>query len=258
MVFRQSKRSPCKHARRGRGVLGLAALLALAVAGAAAAQFGFFGGGMRLPANPDYDGRFTFTRLRYGPNGAWSHDYPRADQHLVRILAEITLIKTNTDAGNVLRLDDPGLFKYPIAYMSEPGFWRMSDAEALNLRQFLLKGGFIIFDDFEGRQWNNLEEQMRRVLPESRWVQIDVPHPLFGSFFEMKTVNFPHPMYNLPPHYYVIFEDNDPNKRVVAIANHDNDVAEYWEWSDRGLFPIDFSNEAYKLGVNYIIYGLTH
>lgn len=236
----------------------LAALLVSSVAATATAQFGFLGGGSRLPANPGYDGRFTFTRLRYFPNGAWSHDYPRADRHLVRILAEITLIKTNTDAGNVLRLDDPELFKYPIAYMSEPGFWRMSDAEALNLREYLLKGGFIIFDDFEGQQWNNLEQQMRRVLPQGHWVQIDVPHPLFDSFFQMKTVNFPHPMYNLPPHYYAIFEDNDPSKRVVAIANHDNDVAEYWEWSDRGLFPIDFSNEAYKLGVDYIIYGLTH
>ena len=165
---------------------------------------------------------------------------------------------TNVDGSNVLDIGDPELFNYPIAYMSEPGFWNMTDGEANNLRQYLLKGGFLIFDDFERQQWNNMEYQMRRVLPEGRFVKIDVPNPLFDSFFHMQTVNFPHPMFGYTPNYQVIFEDNDPSKRVMVIANHDNDVAEYWEWSDTGLFPISMSNEAYKLGVNYVIYGLTH
>jgi hypothetical protein len=64
-------------------------------------------------------------------------------------------------------------------------------------------------------------------------------------------------MYGILPTYYAIFEDNDPSKRVMVIANHNNDVAEYWEFAGEGLFPVDSSNEAYKLGINYMMYGLT-
>jgi hypothetical protein len=74
----------------------------------------------------------------------------------------------------------------------------------------------------------------------------------------MDTINFPHPMIGVSPTYYGIFEDNDPSRRLLVIANHNNDVAEYWEWSGTGLFPVDTSNEAYKLGVNYMVYALTH
>jgi hypothetical protein len=74
----------------------------------------------------------------------------------------------------------------------------------------------------------------------------------------MTKIDFPHPMYGITPTYYGIFENNDPQCRLVAIANHNHDVAEYWEFSDQGLFPIDLSNDAYKLGVNYMIYGMTH
>ena len=215
---------------------------------------------------PEYDGRFTFVRLRWasaggrwrGNSNAWNHDYPRAEQNLMTILKDLTLIDANTDGSLILTLDDPRLFKYPIAYMWEPGFWTMSDVEAARFREYLLKGGFAIFDDFERDQWNNFEAQMRRVLPEARWVKLDRSHPIFDAFFRMKTIEFPHPMYGFKPTYYGIYEDNNPARRLMVIANHDNDVAEYWEWSGQGLFPVDSSNEAYKLGVNYMLYGLTH
>lgn len=216
---------------------------------------------------PEYDGRFTFVRLRWdsgsggrwrGASNAWNHDYPRAEQNLMTILKDLTFIDANTDGSLILALDDPRLFKYPIAYMWEPGFWTMSDGEAARFREYLLKGGFAIFDDFERDQWNNFEAQMRRVLPEARWVKLDRSHRIFDSFFRMNTIEFPHPMLGYKPNYYGIHEDNDPARRLMVIANHDNDVAEYWEWSGQGLFPIDSSNEAYKLGVNYMLYGLTH
>jgi hypothetical protein len=99
---------------------------------------------------------------------------------------------------------------------------------------------------------------MRRVLPEARFVKLDQSHQIFDSFFRMKTIEFPHPMFGYKPNYYGVYEDNDPSKRLLLIANHDNDVAEYWEFLGQGLFPVDPSNEAYKLGVNYYIYGMTH
>jgi hypothetical protein len=219
------------------------------------------------PSNPDYRCQLVFTRIRYGDSAdavsyfrrsAWSHDYPRADLHLSRLLSELTNIEANTASTNVFTLDDPELFRHPISYLSEPGFWTMSDEEADRLRSYLLKGGFLIFDDFELEQWHNFEAQMKRVLPEHRLVEIDVDHPIFQSFFEMKTITFPHPLVPVSPTYYGIFEDDDPSKRLMVIVNYNNDVAEYWEWSDQGWFPIDITNEAYKLGINYMIYALTH
>jgi hypothetical protein len=212
-----------------------------------------------------YDGRFTFVRLRwgggYGRRGmgdAWNHDFPRAEENLMAILNEVTLIDANTSGSLILTLDDPELFRYPVVYMWEPGFWRLEDVEAQRFREYLLKGGFAIFDDFEFDQWDNLEAQMRRVLPEARWVKLDRTQPIFDTFFRMKTIDFPHPTVRVLPNYFGIYEDNDPRKRLMVIANHNNDVAEYWEWSGSGLFGVDPSNEAYKLGVNYMVYALTH
>jgi hypothetical protein len=162
------------------------------------------------------------------------------------------------EGTNVLELDDPELFQHPVAYISEPGFWTMSESDVSNLRDYVLKGGFLIFDDFENEQWDNLEAQLKRALPEHRPIQIDVGHPIFHSFFDMETIYFPHPMVNVMPTYYGLFEDNDPTQRMLAIVNYNNDIAEYWEWSDEGWLPIDITNEAYKLGVNYMIYALTH
>ena len=214
--------------------------------------------------NPEYDSRFTFTRIRYGSGwfrggGSWAHDYPRADLHLPRILEDITNMRPQVEGSNVFDLDDPGIFLNPVIYISEPGFWTMSGSEAANLRLYLLKGGFVIFDDFEGpEQWDNMRRQMARALPDHRFMEIDVRHPIFHSFFEMKTIDFPHPLVNVSPTYYAMFEGNDPSRPMIALANYNNDLAEYWEWSATGMFPVQFTSEAYKLGVNYIIYAMTH
>jgi len=251
--------------------LGIAAAVLLLAGTAAAVQFG---GRSRPQPQPQtaYDGQFTFVRLRWqsdlgggfsrrgGFSSAWNHDYPRADQHLARILKELTAIDVRTNGSLILTLDDPELFKYPIAFMWEPGFWNLTDREAESFRAYLLKGGFAVFEDFDGpQQWNNFEAQMRRVLPDGRFVKLDEQNLIFDSFFKIQDINaIVHPMSRIRPSYYGVFEDNDPSKRLMVVANFDNDVPEYWEWSGEGLFPFDASNEAYKLGVNYLIYGLTH
>jgi hypothetical protein len=244
--------------------LRLATLFLLALASVASSQSGFRVEGYRTDI--PYDGRFTFVRLRWGRgstfsggmSNAWNHDYPRAEQHLSQILKEVTLIDMHTEGARILPLDDPELFKYPIAYMWEPGFWSMTDIQAERFHDYLLKGGFAIFDDFDGVQWNNFEAQMRRVLPDGRFVKLEDTHIVFDSFFRMKTIDFPDPRLGTHPTYFGIFEDNNPAKRLMVVANYNADVAEYWEWSGTGLLPFDDSNEAYKLGVNYMIYGLTH
>ncbi|NIM50613.1 MAG: DUF4159 domain-containing protein [Gemmatimonadales bacterium] len=224
--------------------------------------------------NVPYDGRFAFVRLRFTPtaigwgggggffggvNYQWDHDYPRAERHFTRILSEVTTLSPLTNASNILALDDPELFKYPVAYMSEPGYWTLTEAEVEGFRDYLHKGGFVIFDDFVGGHWFNFEEQMRRVLPNHRLVRLDASHPIFHSFFEIESLDqYIHPYRFVPSVFYGVFEDNDPNKRLMVIANYNNDIGESWEWSDTGWIPIDLTNEAYKLGINYIVYAMTH
>jgi hypothetical protein len=257
-------------ARAWVAVVALAGLLGAAGAGLYA-QDRF--GRSRLPhaqGNVEYDGRLTFVRLRYasgysgfggfsrrGGGPGWAHDYPTADLNLMQIVRDLTLADARVDGSNIFALDDPELFRYPIAYMSEPGFWLPSESEALGLRTYLLKGGFIIFDDFRSGDWYNLEAQMRRVLPDHRFVRLDADTPIFRSFFEIRDLETLLPFYGATPTYYGIFEDNDPRGRLLAIANRDGDLGEYWEYSGTGYFAVDLTNDAYKFGVNYMIYGLT-
>lgn len=220
--------------------------------------------------NVPYDGRFAFTfvRLRFEPAGfgctaggraCWDHDYPRAETHFGQILNEITMVRPYMEGSNIISIGDPELMKYPLAYMSEPGFWTMTDDERENLRNYVLKGGFIIFDDFAGpSQGANFATRVRELLPGLNLVQLDVTHPIFDSFFHIESLDYQHPYYNVRSEFFGVFEDNDPEKRLLLIANFNNDIGEYWEFSDTGFLPIDLSNEAYKIGVNYIVYSMTH
>ena len=251
--------------RRSLGLVGFALLLLGAPAGQRDAPSLLFD---EYPPDVSYDGRFTFARLRWRSEGryggfwgsAWNHDYPRAEQHLSQILRELTYLDVRLDGSRILTLDDPALFKYPIAFMWEPGFWTLTDQEAAAFRAYLQKGGFAIFEDFDGpQQWNNFQMQMQRVLPAGRFVRLNGAERIFDAFFRIEHIEaIVHPMSHIPPSYYGIFEDNDPSERLMVVANFDNDVPEYWEWSGQGLFPFDTSNEAYKLGVNYLMYALTH
>ncbi|MDQ3698062.1 MAG: DUF4159 domain-containing protein [Gemmatimonadota bacterium] len=218
--------------------------------------------------NVPYDGRFTFVRIRFTPTSEgfggrrqdlkWDHDYPRAERNFTKIITEISTLNAITEASNILTLDDPDLFKFPVAYLCEPGFWDPTDEEAAALRAYLLKGGFLIFDDFADGQWYGFEAALRKVLPQARPVPLDVSHPIFDSFFRIESLDYRHPYWGQQSQFLGIYEDNDPTKRLMAIVNYNNDIGEYWEWSDTGFLPVSLSNEAYKLGVNYIMYAMTH
>src|ERR1051326_1755040 len=174
----------------------LGGLLVLA-AGSAVAQ-----GGHREPEvhNIPYDGRFTFARIKYetGPGGwyylglpAWAHGFDKAELNLMKIVNEVSTVRPHTDGSVVVALDDPLLFHYPVAYMTEAGFWTRTDKEAAGLRAYLEKGGFVIFDDFRddpfrgGGGWENFERQMQRVIPTARFIDLPPENPIFHSFFEI-------------------------------------------------------------------------
>jgi Domain of unknown function (DUF4159) len=247
--------------------------------GAAYAQrdFGGFGGGLRSPLpNTPYDGRFTFVRVRYetAPGGYWAggrpswiHGYPIAERNLMKIMNEVSFLGAHDEEVNSLTLDDPALTRYPIVYIIEVGWWTLTDREAAALRAYLLKGGFLIVDDFKmpgwrgvpGGGWEPFAENMKRVLPDARFFDMQPGDPIFHCFFEINTLeNFPQAYNTGQAVFRGVYEDNDPRKRLMMIVNYNTDISQYWEWSGRGLRPFDETNEAYKLGVNYIVYGLTH
>jgi hypothetical protein len=249
----------------------VAAAVVVLIAGVAQAQFRR--GTIGLRKNISYDGRFTFVRLNYttAPGGyfyrgepAWAHGYPLAEQNLMAIMNEVSLLAPHVQEINSLRLDDPELCRYPVAYVIEPDWWEMTDGEARALRDYLKKGGFLIVDDFKGRNfrggggWEAFEQNMKRALPEGRFVDLDLSHPIFHSFFEIQSLDVPQAYVYGHAIFRGLFEGNDPTKRLQIIVNFNTDISQFWEWSGTGLRSISDTNESYKLGVNYLIYGLTH
>jgi hypothetical protein len=238
-------------------------VLATALAAAPLLAQGFRGwrGGVDVEPNVAYDGRFTFVRLRYMEqlSSGWAYDYPAMERHFMKVVKEITTVGPIVDGSNIYTLDDPELHRFPFAYLSEPGYWVMNDDEAKGLREYLLKGGFLFVDDFMGREWYNFEEQMLRVLPGAQIVPMDVSHPIFDSFFHIKSLDMTYPNRpSIQAEFRGIFEDNDPTKRLMVIINYNNDIGDYMEWSSDDLYPVNLTNEAYKFAVNYVMYGLTH
>jgi hypothetical protein len=229
--------------------------------------------------NARYDGRFTFARLKYdGSFGntyykglpSWAHGYARTDtgvsaeHQMMQILDAISSVHPRINDSNVFALDDPELDKFPVSYMTEAGFWTLTDREARAFGAYLRKGGFVIFDDFRdpprgGGGWPVFEQNMRRILPGARIVDLAPSHPIFHAFFDIDSFDIIPQFYDAArPTIRGIFENNDPSSRLVAIVNFNTDIANFWEYSGTGMTPVDESNEAFELGVNYIIYGLTH
>lgn len=227
-----------------------------------------------IEANTRYDGRFTFVRLHYqtAPGGywyqgqpAWSHGYPIAERNMMKIMDAVSTLAPHVTEVNTLSLEDPELFKYPVVYIIEVGWWEMTDREASALRTYLDKGGFVIVDDFKmpggigGGGWDHFAANMARVVPDATFLDLEVSHPIFHQFFDIESFDIIPQAYNAGrPVFRGLFENNDPRRPMRMIINYNTDISQFWEWSERGFRSIGETNEAYKLGVNAILYGLTH
>jgi hypothetical protein len=178
------------------------------------------------------------------------------------ILHEITSIRPHVEGSNIHTFDDPALLKYPIAYLSEPGYWYPSEAEVSGLREYLRKGGFLIADDFHfPNEWRVFEAAIRRVLPDARIERLGLLHPIFNTFFQIDSLEVPYPGWlgeqGLMGEFFGIYEHNDPSRRLSVVINYNIDLGDYVEWSGQNLYNPLSTNEAYKFMVNYILYGLT-
>ena len=222
--------------------------------------------------NAAYDGRFTFFRVRFEPayggggrgfgrrgggDKKWDHDTPRAERHFMKILEELTTLRPKMDCGAVYAFGEAESFKYPMAYVSEPGFWTMDATELKGIRDYVSKGGFIIFDDFEGPHWYNFEERRREAFTDIQLQPIPKTHAIFDAFYDIRDIELP-AGYGRAAQWMGAFEDNDPAKRLIAIANYNADLGELMEFSDEAFVQIDLSNTAYKIMLNYVIYAMTH
>ncbi|MBX3278756.1 MAG: DUF4159 domain-containing protein [Acidobacteria bacterium] len=215
---------------------------------------------------------FTFARLEYDSVGwgeSWQVDWPKADEqfllgmkHWVRSAIDISELPIT------VAIKDPAIFEYPFIYVVEPGMLDLSREQAEQLREYLLRGGFLMLDDFWGEwEWRNVREQLRRVLPEFEVQELELSHPVFHCYFDIDEVlqvpNFhnyvfrgrTHEKGGFEPHYDAIIDDAG---RILVFIARNADNGDAWEWIDDPRYPLKYGLGAYRLATNLIIYSMTH
>jgi hypothetical protein len=203
--------------------------------------------------------------LGYGKN--WNTDWPKSDRQFILGVQRLTNIRI-ADQEVVVELTNPEIFKFPFLYSVEVGHWNFTDAEADGLREYLKRGGFLFCDDFWGTgEWENFKLNMKRVLPEAHIEDIPMDHPVFHSYYDIdKLVQTPYvdnALYSnetyesdgYVPYCRGIFDEND---RLMVVINWNTDLGDSWEWADLPEFPARFSTYAYKIGINAIVYAMSH
>jgi len=205
---------------------------------------------------------FIAARWHFGTNGdighmGWSHNYPQSDRHLNDFLERTTRINLEAASFRIVELGEPEVFDYPFAYVSEPGEMELSEQEVINLREFILRGGFVLMDDFDGSwQWAQMVSQVRRAFPESSFVPLSIEEPVFQI---VNPIDDFQDMANYVPGgaitYYGLFNQHG---EIAILAGHNNDLANFWDWYSNGSMPLLPSTDAFRLGTNAVIYSMTH
>ncbi|CAN0377523.1 MAG: DUF4159 domain-containing protein [Pseudohongiellaceae bacterium] len=271
------------HLRLTSGLLPvqlvLSLFLALLVALPATAQVFQPGQNSRQASSgPDLDydqaGEFNFVRVQfdsyYGGGmgyGPWSIDFPDADMNFLRGVSRLTNIRVMTDPI-VLRLDDERIFDYPFLYMLEVGQGggiAMNPAEAENLREYLLRGGFLLIDDFWGqREWDNFYAAFTQVFPDREIVELQPDHEIFHVYYDIDGPQMIPALYRSDDRgeQGIDYASNhailDDNGRVMVLVNWNSDMGDGWEHTYHPAYPTRYANAAYQLGINYLMYSLTH
>ena len=195
--------------------------------------------------------RFNSGRRGFGRGPFWAHDYPTAEHNLYIAIDALTSLPL-TFENKVLTLNDEEIFNYPFLYICEVGYWGPSEDEAKTLQEYLNRGGFLLVDDFRGGfEWRNFVQQMQRVTPHKPRL-LSMEHPIFHCFFDFNELGVHSPYWGMTPQYYAIFDADD---RMMVLINYNNDIGDGWEWPESYQ---DFSTEAFKLAVNYLVYSMTH
>ena len=222
-------------------------------------------------------GEFTFARMIYtspyspynrGMGGSWTVDYPEADNHFITGIREWAGTNLNVaPVPQALEIADERIFDHPFIYVVEPGFMELSDEEAKRLREYLLRGGFLFLDDFWGEyEWQNVQTQMKKVLPEYEIKELPMTHPILHSYLDIEEVVQVPNIYNaqrgvtsekggVTPYYMAI---EDKNGRMMVFISRNSDLGDAWEWINDSRYPVKYGLAAYRIGINVVIYAMSH
>jgi hypothetical protein len=227
---------------------------------------------LMYPQHPNATfGRLFFNR---GPNNnwltgrtSWTQDYPKADRLFAKAIRRLTRVDARSVEQPVNLDDDDDVFNYPWLVAGEMGDWKLTDAQARKLREYLLRGGFLLLDDFWGtEEWNRFMESMKVVFPDRPVVEIEDADATFHTVYDLDE------RYQIPgqwalrtgvtyrndgaiPHWRGIYDDHG---RVMVAMTFNSDLGDAWEWADDPRYPQKYSALGIRLGVNYVVYALTH
>ena len=257
----------------GIGVLATAFCGAL-VAWQRTADFGF--GNENAPENQKAE--FAWSRLSYASNmsssryggwghgGSWSRDYPKADRQFLIAMHRLTRID-GRPTEQVVNLDSDEIFNYPWVYAVQVQTWTFTDDEAKRMREYLLKGGFLMVDDFHGTaDWENFNNGMKQIFPDRPSEDLESGDEIFHVLYDLDDkMQVPGEQFirtgrtyekdGYVPKWRAIRDDKG---RIMVAICHNMHLGDAWEWADDPQYPEVFASMAFRVGLNYIVYGMTH
>ena len=229
-----------------------------------------------LPGDAGEKTEWAFARLRYSGGavsdcyrGAWSRwavDAPKADRQFVQGVRRLSRIHTRS-VEQVVEPDSEELFNWPWIYAVEVGSWNFPGDQAQQMREYLLKGGFLMVDDFHGAcEWSAFLNGMRQIFPDRNIEDLDDKDEIFHVLYDLEQrLQIPGINYlrsgrtyqrdGVEPRWRAIRDDQG---RIMVAICHNMDLGDAWEWADSPYYPERFTSLAYRIGINYIIYSMTH
>lgn len=230
-------------------------------------------GRLMFPNHP----QAMFSRRNYFPGDyklggtSWTQDYPRADRFFCMAVRRLTRVHARSVEQPIDLDDGDDVFHYPFLFAGEMGDWLLTEPQIRTLREYLLRGGFLMLDDFWGEvEWDRFAQTMNRVFPDRQMVEIDAADPIFHSVYSLDQKMQVHGRWGLNPrrnnwmsrraegtiaYWRGIYDDQ---KRVVVGIAFNSDLGDGWEWADDPTYPEAMTSFATRLGVNYVVYSMTH
>jgi hypothetical protein len=235
-----------------------------------------------VPPDWSQGAEFAFARLMYPPGpldgyyprfqgdwhrglSLWTQDYPRADRHFSRALQRLTRVSVRSVEQPVMLEDGDEPFNWPWLYAVQVGEWGLNENEARIMREYLLRGGFFMADDFHGiDEWNEFEKRIKFVFPDRPIVDIDDKDQIFHAVYDLDDkIQVPGQAHlrtgyknnGVGAHWRGIYDDKG---RIMVAISYNSDLGDAWEYADDPYYPEKFSGLAIRIGVNYVVYAMTH
>jgi len=261
--------------RAGKAIIAVASLAALAWAAGQGRRWAQYEHEMQNPAEDPPDAwektEFAFARLRYRSSfdrryrSRWGIDANKSDRQFIQGLRRLTRIHARS-VEQIVDIDSDEIFDWPWLYGVGIGDWSLTEPQAKRLREYFERGGFFIVDDFHNeREWANFMVGMKQVLPDCRADELDNDDPIFHTVYNLSEryrvpgLNVVHgdqiERGGITPHWRGI---RDSQGRIIVGIFHNMDLGDAWEWADLPDYPERYASMAYRLGVNYVIYSMTH